>query len=69
MEIVVFRLANQTKTIFFALHFGNEQIYRTKGVHANSNIFLGVRFEKSLRITGLDITQTQTVVSSTAGVN
>ena len=38
---------------FFALHFGNEQIYRTKGVHANSKIFLGVRVEKSLRTTVL----------------
>ena len=50
----MFRPSNWTKTFFFAFHFGNEQIYRTKGVHTNSKIYLGVRFEKSLRTTAVD---------------
>ena len=40
--------------IFFALYFGIVQIYRKKGVHANSKTFLGVRVEKSLRTAALE---------------
>ena len=45
-EILDISTRKSDENLFFALHFGIEQNYYTKGVHATSNTFLGVCFAK-----------------------